>query len=587
LRRQVDGTVAWLNAFGIGRGDRVAIVLPNGPEMAVAFLGVSAGAVSAPLNPAYTAEEFAFYLADLHAKALIAQRGIDSPARAAAKDRGIPVIELSPVHDDAAGMFTLNGDTLIGHDRATLAQTEDVALVLHTSGTTSRPKIVPLTHANLTASAVNVARSLSLSPVDCCLNVMPLFHIHGLVAATLASLSAGGSVICTPGFEGAAFFRWMADFQPSWYTAVPTMHQEILRCAPQASEIVAAHRLRLIRSSSAALPSRVMADLERVFGAPVIEAYGMTEAAHQIASNPLPPRKRVPGAVGLAEGCEVAIMNEVGTLLPPEQLGEVVIRGRNVTQGYENNPGANAMAFTDGWCRTGDQGRLDTDGYLILTGRLKEIINRGGEKISPREIDEALLRHPAMREAVAFSVPHATLGEDIAAAVVARDGQILTEAEVRQFAIRYLPDFKVPARILVLAEIPKGPTGKVQRTNLATRLAQELVVAYDAPVGALEQLSAEIFAHILQVNQVGRSDNFFALGGDSIRAMQVVARLMEALGVEIPPTALFHHPSPASLAIDLARIQQEQEIAALAAELQEFPLAEAARLLRSGSGDDS
>jgi len=587
LWRQVEGVVAWLNAAGIGRGDRVAIVLPNGPEMAAAFLGVSAGATCAPLTPSYHAEELGFYLADLEAKALIVQRGIDSAALAIAQARGIAIIELSPVYDEEAGIFTLNGDALIGRDGGKYAEPADVALVLHTSGTTSRPKRVPLTQVNLSVSAENVATSLSLSRGDRCLNVMPLFHVHGLVAATLASLSAGGSVICTPGFDGAAFFGWMNDFRPSWYTAVPTIHQEILRRAPQAAEIIAGRRLRFIRSSSSALPPQVLAELEAVFGAPVIEAYSMTEAAHQIMSNPLPPRRRTPGSVGLVTGCEVAIMDERGALLPAGQIGEVVIRGRNVTQGYENNPTANAIAFTNGWCRTGDQGVLDDEGYLSLTGRLKEIINRGGEKIAPREIDEVLLSHPDVREAVAFAVGHATLGESIAAAVVPRDGKSVSEFDVREFAMRHLPDFKVPTRIVIVTEIPKGPTGKLQRTELANRLVPELTVAYEAPAEGLEQLSATIFAQVLQLNRVGRSDNFFALGGDSIRAMQVVARLIKALGLEIPSTTLFHHPTPASLAVDLAHLQQEQDLASLAAELEKLPQDERGRMLRKASGGDA
>ena len=429
-------------------------------------------------------------------------------------------------------------------------------------------------------SAQNIATSLSLSSDDRCLNVMPLFHIHGLVAAVLASISANASVICTPGFAGNSFFGWVDELCPSWYTAVPTIHQEILRWAPQALDIITRHRLRFIRSSSAALSPEVLTELEAVFLAPVIEAYGMTEAAHQIASNPLPPGNRVPGSVGLATGCEFAIMDEGGTLMPAGQGGEVVIRGQNITQGYENNPAANALAFVNGWCRTGDQGVIDDRGYLSLTGRLKEIINRGGEKISPREIDEVLLRHPDVREAAAFPMPHATLGETIGAAVVPRDGMTLKEVDVRAFVLTHLPDFKVPARIVILTEIPKGPTGKLQRTGLADRLASELAVAYEPPAERLEQLSATLFEQVLQRTRIGRHDNFFALGGDSLRATQVAARLINALGLEIPLTMLFHHPTPASLAVDLARLQQDQDTPSLAVELQKLPEGEGGQLLR-------
>jgi acyl-CoA synthetase (AMP-forming)/AMP-acid ligase II len=345
-----------------------------------------------------------------------------------------------------------------------------VALVLHTSGTTSRPKLVPLTHRNVCASAHHIAATLELSPMDRCLNVMPLFHIHGLMAAVLASLEAGGSVFCTPGFSALKFFSWLQEADPTWYTAVPTMHQAILARAERNPRILAAARLRFVRSSSSSLPPRVMAELEKTFRAPVIEAYGMTEAAHQMASNPLPPRPRKPGTVGVAAGPEVAVMDEEGRILPAGSPGEVVIRGPNVTPGYQANPGANATSFTHGWFRTGDQGVLDPDGYLTITGRLKEIINRGGEKISPREVDEVLLDHPAVQQAVAFAVPHPTLGEEVAAAVVLRDGARATEEELRAFASGRLAPFKVPRTLLFLEEIPKGPTGKLQRIGLAAKL---------------------------------------------------------------------------------------------------------------------
>ncbi|MCS6891466.1 MAG: acyl--CoA ligase [Rhodovarius sp.] len=468
LRRLVRETVARLNGLGIGRGDRVAIVLPNGPEMAAAFLAVAGGAVTCPLNPGYREEEFAFYMEDLRARALIALHGQDSPARAAAEKLHIPVLELIP--GEAAGSFTLAGGSPAAAAMPGLAEPEDVALVLHTSGTTSRPKIVPLLQRNLCASARHIIATLRLSPADSCLNIMPLFHIHGLVAATLASIAAGGQVICTPGFNALRFFAWLDALRPSWYTAVPTMHQAILERAKRNAEIIARAPLRFIRSSSASLPPQVMAELEATFGCPVIESYGMTEAAHQMASNPLPPAPRKPGSVGIAAGPEIAIMDEEGRLLPPGCLGEVVIRGPNVTPGYENNPDANLKAFAHGWFRTGDQGVLDEDGYLRITGRLKEIINRGGEKISPLEVDEVLMDHPAVQQVVTFAVPHPKLGEEVGAAVVLREGASCTEAELRDFARARLADFKVPRHVVFLAEIPKGATGKLQRIGLAEKL---------------------------------------------------------------------------------------------------------------------
>ena len=472
LRTQVSATIASLNQFGIGRNDRVAIVLPNGPEMASAFVCVAAGATAAPLNPAYRAEEFEFYLTDLNAKALIVASGDDTVARAVAKRLNVPVIELHADASNAAGSFSLTaeGQVVAPASNSGAATSDDIALILHTSGTTSRPKIVPLTQRNVCASARNVRDTLRFTANDRGLNIMPLFHIHGLIAGLLAPLSAGSQVHCTPGFNALKFFAWMSEAKPTWYSAVPTMHQTILARAANNAEVIAANPLRFIRSSSASLPPQVLLELEKVFNCPVIESYGMTEAAHQMASNPLPIAKRIPGSVGIAAGPEVAIMDDAGKILPRESVGEIVIRGENVTLGYENNPKANAEAFTHGWFRTGDQGVMNAEGYLTLTGRLKEIINRGGEKISPREVDEVLMDHPAIQQVITFAMPHDKLGEDVAAAVVLREGARATEKELREFVGQRVADFKVPRKILFLDEIPKGATGKLQRIGLAAKL---------------------------------------------------------------------------------------------------------------------
>jgi len=476
LRRQVESTVAALNGFGIGRNDRVAIVLPNGPEMASAFVAVACAATAAPLNPAYRQPEYEFYLADLSAKTLILESGSDSPARAAAIGLGIPILELHADAEAPAGTFELvpegSGAAEVGGGQSAggWAEEDDVALILHTSGTTSRPKIVPLSHRNVCASAVNVSHTLRLTADDRCLNVMPLFHIHGLIAAVLAPLGVAGSIFCTPGFNALRFFAWLGEARPTFYTAVPTMHQAIVARAVRNREVIERNPLRFIRSASAALPPQVMAELEEAFGAPVLEAYAMTEAAHQMTSNPLPPAARRPGTVGIAAGPEVSVMDEAGTLLPAGDIGEIVIRGPNVSDGYENNPAANAEAFTNGWFRTGDQGVMDDEGYVTITGRLKEIINRGGEKISPREIDEAILDHPAVRQVVAFAMPHPKLGEEIAAAAVLRKGMETTPRELQAFAAERLADFKVPRKFLFMDDIPKGPTGKIQRIGMAEKL---------------------------------------------------------------------------------------------------------------------
>ncbi len=470
LRAQAETVRVALRSMGVGVTDRVAIVLPNGPEMAAAFLTIAANASTAPLNPGYRHDEFEFYLGDLKPKILVVMAGDDTPARAAAEAAGVAIAEIEVAEGSAAGSFSFRpfAAGAASHDGPSSAEHE--ALVLHTSGTTSRPKVVPLTSANLAASAIHIRDTLVLTADDVGLNIMPLFHIHGLIASLLSSMSAGAHVVCTPGFNALKIFGWFAEINPTWYTAVPTMHQAIVARAERNKETLGKMRLRFIRSSSSSLPPPVFAELEETFGVPVIEAYGMTEASHQMASNQLPPGKRKAGTVGPSGGPEIAILDDDGNELPRGETGEIVIRGPNVFSGYENNPSANATAFTNGWFRTGDQGSFDEDGHLCITGRLKEIINRGGEKIAPREVDDIIQTHPAVAQVVTFAMPHDKLGEDVAAIVVLKEGAAATERELRDFCAKSLADFKVPRKILFMDEIPKGATGKLQRIGLAQKL---------------------------------------------------------------------------------------------------------------------
>jgi acyl carrier protein len=298
-----------------------------------------------------------------------------------------------------------------------------------------------------------------------------------------------------------------------------------------------------------------MVALEDAFDTPVIESYGMTEAAHQMTSSPLPPSPRKAGSVGVAAGPDVATMDEAGTLLPVGATGEIVIRGTNVMQGYENNPEANQSAFTQGWFHTGDQGYFDPDGYLFLTGRIKEIINRGGEKIAPREVDEVLIQHPAIAQAVAFAVPHTTLGEDVAAAVILHAHATATESDIRSFAAARLADFKVPSQVVIVEEIPKGPTGKFQRIGLADKLQGKLRPNFVAPRNAIEQQLTAIWQEVLSVEQVGVHDNFYALGADSITAASLLAKIEKCFHTEIPLASFLMLPTIATL----AALLQEQE----------------------------
>lgn len=461
LRDQVRSVAEALAAQGIRRGDRVGMALPNGLPTIVAFLAASEAGTAAPLNPSYREEEFRFYLEDTSAKVLLLPPTGADDARRAAEACGVPVVA---VELDADGRVTLAG---AGRQPYEAPGPHDVALILHTSGSTGRPKRVPLTHANLSISSRNVAGTYDLSARDVSLCVMPLFHVHGLVASTLATLATGGTVVVPAKFSPLSFWRIVRDTGATWYSAVPTIHQLLLARAEKGSRPAGAENLRFIRSCSAALPPPVMQGLEEAFGAPVLEAYGMTEAAHQMASNPLPPSPRKPGSVGPGTNVGISIRDEHGTVLAAGERGEVCISGPNVVTGYENNPEANATAFFGEWFRTGDQGMLDEQGYLSLTGRLKEMINRGGEKISPREIDEVLLAHPAIAEAVAFGTLHPTWGEEVAAAVVLREGAAAKEAEILAFCRERLADFKRPKQVFITDAIPRTATGKIQRRVVA------------------------------------------------------------------------------------------------------------------------
>ena len=555
LLSQVENTATWLSSSSISHGDKVVTVVPDSPEMAALFLGVSSVAACAPLNPRYRTTDFERYLPDLNPKLVIVDSATESPIRDMARSTGIPVVELRRGSETAAGRFNL-GEPFQSVSRSKIAYStsDDVALVLHTSGTTSRPKMVPLTQANLCTSALNIAQSLELTAADRCLNIMPLFHVHGLIGAVLSSLAVGASVVCTPGFRATEFFDWLDQFEPTWYTGVPTMHQAILSRVSENRERIERARLRMIRSCSSALSPQTLAELEQTFGVPAIEAYGMTEASHQMASSPLPPGKRKPGSVGMPTGIDLAILDETGKVLAAEEVGEIGIRGPNVTKGYENNPEANQNSFVNGWFRTGDQGRLDVDGYLWITGRVKELIVRGGEKIAPREIDELLLTHPAVAQALAFAIPDQALGEEVGAAVVLKPGVSVSEMQLCEYMAERIVDFKVPRRIVFLESLPLGPTGKPQRIGLASKLGidstkpKEMKQGSLAPRNETERRVADIWREVLRRPTLGVLDNFFDLGGDSILAVQLTNRLAREFEVKISVPRLIQLATVAEIA---------------------------------------
>ena len=463
LKSFTDNIARQLAGNEISNKDRAAIVLPNGPFMASSFLAISSYMSAAPLNPAYKADEYEFYLKDLSPKIVIVEPNSKNNVIEVAKKLKIPVCEIKIQKDSPPGLFDLFDKT----SQYSLPEENDEALVLHTSGTTSKPKIVPLTNKNIFSSAINISKSLELSEIDHCLNIMPLFHIHGLIAIIAASMKVGASVCASNGFNAIKFLEIAKSEKITWYSGVPTMHQAILLRAEKKLELAKNLKLKFIRSSSASLPPAVFEKLNNVFKCPVIEAYGMTEATHQMTSNPLPPKIQKPGFVGIPAGPDVCIMNDADKILNQGETGEVCIKGNNVTLGYDNNPEANKKSFSNGWFRTGDQGYFDQDGFLKISGRLKEIINKGGEKISPLEVDNILMDHPLIEQAVCFGYEDKMLGEEIAAAIIVKEGQNCSEMDVKNYAEEKLAKFKIPKKIFFVNEIPKGATGKLQRNVLA------------------------------------------------------------------------------------------------------------------------
>lgn len=566
LHRQVERTAQALRAAGIARGDRVALALPPGPSAAVAYLGVACAAQAAPLDPACRAVEFDFYLSDMDAKAVIVAPDGDTLAGAVARAQGRRVLELIATPGEPAGTFDLAPDSQLPADAphapgsvgkpppaaGRSGTAADTAFLMHTSGTTGRPKLVPLTHAIVCTSAHNISLSLDLTEDDRCLNVLPLFHGHGLMGPLLASLWAGGCVVVPAGFDATAFPGWLAEFAPTWYTAVPAVHQAVLGAVSGHPQLVRDCPLRFVRSASSPLPEPLAQALERTLAVPVIDAYGMTEACSIITTNPLPPRPRKPGSVGVSIGNEIATMDERGALLPAGRTGEIVLRGPTVIRGYEHNPTANASAFTRGWFRTGDLGHLDEDGFLFLTGRLKEIINRGGTKISPSEVDEALLAHPSVLEAAAFPLPHATLGEEVGAAIVVREHDDPSDEEIRIFLAGRLAEHKIPRRIFRTTQLPRTTSGKVQRLDLAARVTPVERDAQQAPGTPLQHTIAGIWAELLGTDRFGVHDHFFDVGGNSLLIRRAQVLIREATGREVPVVELFARPTIGALSDYLA-----------------------------------
>jgi len=463
LRLQVLAVANALASVGIGRGDAVAIALPNGLPAIVSFLAASMAGTAAPLNPAYPYEEFLFFLRDTNARILLCPPAGAEFARSAAADCNIPVFSVEMSEQGDVG---LQGNP--SGASAVEPTADDIALVLHTSGSTGRPKRVPLRHFNLAVSSANIANTYALTEEDVSLCIMPLFHVHGLIGSTMSTLISGGTLVVPTKFNALSFWKTVGENRVTWYSGVPTMHQLLLARAHHKPPEAAT--LRFIRSCSAPLSPELIHKIEGMFGVPFVEAYGMTEAAHQMTSNPLPPRHRKVGSVGVGTGLRVRIMDKDGNDLGNDRRGEVAIQGANVFRGYDNNPEANARAFVRGWFRTGDQGWLDSDCYLHLSGRIKDIIIRGGENIAPHEVDEVLLKHAAVAAAVTFGFTHPTLGEEVAAAVVLHEPHGATETALIKHCREHLAEYKCPKKIYLVKSIPTTATGKIRRRAVASAL---------------------------------------------------------------------------------------------------------------------
>jgi acyl-CoA synthetase (AMP-forming)/AMP-acid ligase II len=519
IRRVADA----LAGLGIGRGDVVAVSVPDGPELAVAILGAACAASAAPLHPAATSFEIEHLLDDLHPAAAIVVEDGDHPLRRAAAERGLPTLALNP--GERAGEVAVSAPAAAERDGP---HASDVAVILHTSGTTARPKQVPLTHEVLVGAAARVVDSLGLTPQDRCLEVMPLIHSHGLIGGLLSSLRAGGSVVCTTTFDPREALDLACETRATWTTASPAVYRSLLETGgPEPS-------FRLMRSASAPMAPDLAASLEDRFEAPLIEVYGLTEA-YQVAANPLPPGERRFGTVGRPTGTEVAVVDAAGNFLGTGERGEIVLRGPGVFEGYRAPQAVNDLAFLRGWFRTGDAGVLDGDGYLTIAGRLREVINRGGEKIAPREVEEALGHHPAIREVVCFPVPDPRLGEEVGALVVPAADAVLHPRQLRRFAASRLAPTKVPRWFWLRDKIPLGGTGKLNRLTLAERLKlapasgrREALPPASLPAAAVgsADVRAElrsIWMEILALDEPPRdADHFFDLGGSSLGLVELM-----------------------------------------------------------------
>jgi oxalate---CoA ligase len=468
LKDYLTCTAAQLRQSGFDRTARIAVALPSGAQAALTIVASACAAVAVPIDTHLTAPEIERRLELLRPRAIITPGEYPSVARSVAEHCGLAVIEATAETPTKIGMglrIPTVGPTAAPEGPESTAP----AFILQTSGTTGDPKLIPFTHCNMLAAAARVQSWFDLGPSDRCLSVSPVCYSHGLKVTIFTPLITGGSIAFPASSSTLDVDEWLTRLRPTWYSAAPTLHRYMLDKTQSLSDLCSVHSLRFILSGGAPLLRDIREALAATLGVPVLEHYGSSEAA-QISANLPPPKLYRAGTCGVPPEGTVKIVGDDGQELSAGQQGEILVGGPTVTSGYLHAPELNHLAFVDDWFRTGDVGSIDSDGFLTLHGREKELINRGGEKVSPVEIDQALLQHPNVAEAAAFAVPHSRLGEEVAAAVVLREGATVTPLDLRKFLLSSLAQFKIPRRIVFVDRLPKGVTGKVQRKRLSELL---------------------------------------------------------------------------------------------------------------------
>ena len=545
LELRVRALVSQLKRLGCEPGDRIALTVPRGPWGLIGILAVSSLAICCPLDPKLKDEELEAALDQLSIKLLVDGTG-DARLRSLAAKRGLKVFTAPFGSEEEPDHRNSTGDNLPCLDN--LTSSGDVALLLQTSGTTSRPKPVALTHANVAAAALAIGAAYEIGPQDLCLNPMPHHHVHGLISAGLSSLMAGAAQHCTTSFSADAFEAAYAAFRPTWFTGSPAFHLGLFDHFKFTGTKPARARLRFMRSSSAPFPASVIASYEDMFGVALLENYGMTETASTICTNPLPPQARKAGSVGRPIGSQIRIVDANGWDHAVGEEGEIIVRGPSVITRYGADDSVDG-SFLGSWLRTGDIGRFDADGYLFVLGRTKELIKRGGHSVYPLEVDNVLLAYKDVAEAICFAIDHPTLGEELVAVVVPRPQAEIDVAALRDFLEQRLSTYKVPNAVYVVREIPKNDTGKAVRRDMKKKFDWLFVPKLEQPRSELEEILVQFWTNVLGQPAVGATDNVFVLGADTLRAQKICDLVRAKTGISLQLRDVLRNPTVRSQSI--------------------------------------